>query len=255
MAAPRLAAHREQGYVLLTVVILLGVLSVVVSQFLSRAVQATQTAGYGRDSSESLLLAESAMNMLYGQFVFDGDLNGDGVADREQRPNLAASPAAVPLGYMFYIAGSGPGIEATDPGLLQRVADGEAWAQGANITTQAVASAAARIEVNDLFGNGFSPVLFVQDNNGDIVRANTTWDNTRGPRKAAAWLELVRNEDPDSGGSVKVYVEAVGQVGHAKSYVQRYIGEYSNTLGTNVGALNEANPAWNPNAPRGNNDS
>lgn len=232
--------HKQGGYTLVALVVVLSMLGVASMQYMERTAQSLQMSGYARDSAESLLLAEAAMNMVYGRFIYDGDLDRVNGPDNLASINTKATPPTIPLPYMYYVT-AGDGIDQSQPSLLQRVADGEAAAQGADVDDRAVPSDIPRLRVDNLFnaGGGFAPLMFGQDDNDPGLQVrNGTWTGLESPRKAAAWLELVRDPDTER---LQVFVEAVGQVGNAKSYVQRFVGSYTDTLG-HLGALNESNP-------------
>lgn len=230
----------EGGYTLITVVVVLSVFAVISLQFMDRTVKSIQVSGYSRDSTESLLLAESAMNTVYGSFIYGVDFDGDTHPDNVAALDIQQDPPVIPLAYMYYVSGN-TGVDQTAPTLLQRVADGEATALAGRINGHAIAATTNELRISNLFDQNVSPLVFEQDKNnpGNITRVAKTWEQANGTRKAAGWLELVKNQDS---GAIEVYAEATAQVGNAKSYVQRYAGVYSNTLGKRIGALNEANP-------------
>lgn len=236
----------QGGYALLAVVVVMSVFTVVSLQYMERTAKSIQLSGYGRDSSESLLMAEGAMNMLYGRFIFDDDIDGDDINDNTETIDSTKSPPGIPLPYMFYVTG-GHGIDQTAPSLLQRIANGEASATSGAVENHSIS--ASKLRVDDLFqgGPGTAPLLFVQDtdNAGHLKISHGSWNSTNDTHKAAAWLELVQS--PTQAGKIQVFVQALAQVGNSKSYVQRFAGTFSATLGRRFGALNESNPATNNN--------
>jgi hypothetical protein len=91
-----------------------------------------------------------------------------------------------------------------------------------------------------LFGNSFKPRLYKLTANSMLVAsAQTSWDAETNPEKAAAWIEVIQN--PNNTDAIDLIVQAAAQVGKAKSYVQRYVGSFSqgSTLGS-VSLLSEA---------------
>jgi len=157
----------------------------------------------------------------------------------EIRSNMN-NPSAKLFGYMYYVSSSAA-LEHNAPSLLQRVANGEAATVTAStLASQKVDDNTSQLRVNDLFGNGFAPKLLTLNANSLLIASNAaSWDAESAPEKAAAWVEVIVN--PDNPNAVDLIVQAVAQVGKAKSYVQRYAGSFSSgtTLGS-VSVLSEA---------------
>jgi len=233
---------RQDAYILLLSIILLLALLMASLNFFEQSADSLQISGYNRDSSESLLFAESAMNMLYGQFVFNANLDGDTEIDNNEKLNVD-NPESLPLPYSYFIT-AGNGIDQALPSLLQRIANGEARNSGSASNNNSFNTNQNELLIDNLFtASGAKPILFKFDaqNKLDIeANSNENWSNfSSGKLKsAAAWLELVRN--PELPGTIQVYVQSVAKVGSSKSYVQRLIGTYPNTLGIKLGGLNES---------------
>jgi len=231
----------QDAYILLLSIVLLLALLMASLNFFEQSTDSIQISGYNRDSSESLLFAESAMNMLYGQFVFDKDLDGDTEIDNIEKLNVD-NPESLPLSYSYFVT-AGNGIDQSLPSLLQRIANGEARNNGGAGNNNSFNTNQNELLIDNLFTGTAKPILFKFDaqNKLDIVAdSNENWSNfSSGKLKsAAAWLELVRN--PELPGTIQVYVQSVAKVGNSKSYVQRLIGTYPTTLGIKLGGLNES---------------
>ena len=239
---------------------MLGELIIATLNYFEQSKDSIQMSGYNRNASEALLLAESAANMLYGRFVFGGDLNGDGTNDNRQGFN-ETDLSNLPLHYMYY-----RGAETTDgqedgadniiarskPSILQLIANGEA--RSATATSMTTDSAhkiphnAASLMITDLYSTidnkTVKPILFTIDDseNGGhklkIEPGTSTWTGITGNKKAAAWLELTK--DPTKAGTIQIYVQAVGQIGKSKNYIQRFVGIFPNSLGL-IAAATESN--------------
>jgi len=153
----------------------------------------------------------------------------------------------LPYGFFVRKPGGNGGLTELAPSILQKVANGEAAASpgSEDFSDHWVSTTTSSFAVNDLFTETTRPVLYVPDkDNGLLVVAEgaedwsaLTLETT--PEKAAAWLEFTLNPEPDSRydeelppndnrryTSVDIWVQAVGQVGFAKSYLQRYVGTY-----------------------------
>ena len=123
---------RQGGYVLVLVSVFLLILAGTSAQFYLRAVESTSIAGSMRDNAEAVLLAESAMHTLMGRFSISLDTNNDTIPDAAEAGVVQlekADPTAVLFPYMFYVSTT-QAIETESPGILQRVANGEALASG-----------------------------------------------------------------------------------------------------------------------------
>lgn len=215
----------------------------------------TSASGTVRDSSQALLLAESAMELLRGQLVLSR-LNTDNttrvagcvdannvtsdICEAAEIRNNMSNPSANLFNYMYYVS-SGNALENTSPTILQWVANGEqAGATASTLSSQIVANSDTQIRINDLFGNGFAPKLYTLNSNSLLVSSNASnWNAESAAEKAAVWVEVIVN--PNNANAVDLIVEAVAQVGKAKTYVQRYAGTFSSstTLGS-VSVLSEA---------------
>lgn len=229
---------QQSGYVLIIVLLMLGMLMLASIRFLDRSVTNVQMSGENRRISESLLLAESAMNSLLGRFAYGADLNRDGTADNQLRIDLNEMPPTLPLPYLYY-ATAGNGIDQSQPSLLQAVADGEARAQGSAINDHA-AAVNSLLQINSLYSGDNRPITFLQTANGLEISDQSFDSLPSHPGRAVAWLEVVRKPDDEPG--VKIYVQAAAQVGDSRSYVQRYAGQYRLALGRTIPTLAEAYP-------------
>lgn len=202
-------------------------------QFMDRSVVTMKLADYSRSSNESLLIAESAMNWIFGTFNHGGQYDGM-TLDNTVAPDLI-TPDLSNHRYIFYIREDNQ-IRIGLPDILQRVADGEARNAGGSIVNQVVDGTASTLLVQDLLQNG-RPLLFEKTN---VFRAapSLNWATSRNAR-AAAWIEAVR--DPSQPSRVLFYAQAVGQYETSRSYVQRFLGSYSDTMNRNIGAINGEN--------------
>lgn len=220
--------------ILLVLVMLIGTLN-----FLEQSTESIQISGYNRDSSESLLLAESAMNMLYGKFRYKQDIDNDGsnTPDLDQTPILTDLDS-LPLSYSYFVTG-GTGIDQALPSLLQRVANGEARNTGSAGNNHSFSVDQNEILVENLYTNSARPIIFVLNNENNLVPSNQTWNELKSSNTkfAAAWLEFVNN--PALEGAIQIYVQSVSKVGSSKSYVQRYVWHYSDTMGENLSPITQ----------------
>ena len=259
------ARPKQQGYILPFVLILLAMLMVGSASFFYRTTQETQLSGATRDYDEARLLAESGMNLVLGRITnFSAasavanvgpsvipcnaatppavnDLNCNGIADaNEAKPASFTPTLPLPVGYEFFLS-TGAGITETNPGILQRVANGEARNTSFALVNQAVPVNTAALRINDLFVSpSLSPLLLTQDKNGLTFSLNT-WDKEPAPEKVAVWLEVARDADPAHTTWMALYLCSAAQVGNAKAYVQRFVGAYTDQLGAQVIApLSEA---------------
>lgn len=213
------------------------------SQFYNRSTDSTIISGSKRDNSESLLLAESAMNLLMGRFVNTLDSDEDGTTDSVQAGLLQlnmTAPDAFLMPYMFYATNSA-GLDVTAPTLLQWVANGEAAnATAATLAQPGVPAATTQLRINDLFTALNQPKLYTLNNDGLIIEsAAANWAADTNISKAAVWFEITENNTQSD--AVDIYVQSVAQVGTARTYIQRYIGSYfANIVIGTVPALAEA---------------
>lgn len=228
----------QRGYILPLVAVLLIALMVSSLAFFNRANDATKLSGYTRDSTQAVILAESAVNLLFGKLRSNtmtvGDLNNDTLLDGAQaRITVATPPLPLALPYMFYVTAAGAGIDQATPRILQMVADGESSAPGATTlqpATQAItfpAGAAQRlIRLNDLFiSNAIRPRLYIQNNTG-LAASNNTWATQTGD-KVAVWLEVTQN--PTNPLWFDLHAAAAADVGQSRGYVQRYLYTFTPT--------------------------
>lgn len=277
--------NQNKGFVLLFVLILLIGLMITSAGFFYRANDDTKLSGTERDYDQALLLAEAGGNLVAGRFfnacdptvaggvdcnpnAFTlvgcpnptqvGDMDCDGRFDNPQgRPSSAIATIPNPtdypvaLGYEFFLhnpASANAGITESAPGILQRIADGEARNSGANITSRQVLTTQGNLRVQDLFTTNLAPggtapqyvrpLLFVQNANG-LTRSTLKWQNENAQEKVAVWLEITRNPNPNNTEFTDLYLCSVAKVGNAKSYLMRYIGSYTN-LAIGLPAIGEA---------------
>ncbi len=236
--------QQESGYILLMVAVFILILLGGSTQFFSRVTEATRMSGGIRDNTEALLLAESALNRLMGQFVNTLDSDGNGTVDKSQAGIIQANmadPRAFMMPYMLYTS-SGTALDQSRPSLLQKVADGEASNAANNALPDAHLNAAVTtLRINDLFVNaGTRPALYTLNNNGMLINsAAANWNADNSASKAAAWVEATQN--PIKTDAVDLYVQSMAQTGNARCYLQRYIGTYfaSVTIGS-ISVLAEA---------------
>jgi len=231
----------QRAYILIFSLILLALMLVASLSYFEQSSSSLQISGYNRDSSESLMLAESAMNLVYGNFVFDKDLDDDQIVDNIAPLNIDNPTAenGIPVEYAYYIS-NGTGIDQQLPSLLQRVANGEARNSGGTGNGHSFSASQNVLLIENLFTGSAKPIVFELNSQGQLVPSTKSWAtlSTTHTKSAAGWLELVRN--PQLEGTIQVYVQAVSKVGDSKSYVQRLIGAYPTTLGINLGGLNES---------------
>jgi len=233
----------QNAYILILSILLLLVMLIGTLNFLEQSADSIQISGYNRDSSESLLLAESAMNMLYGQFRYKKDIDNDQNNNFQGTPDLDQTPDTneldtLPLRYSYFVTG-GNGIDQALPSLLQRIANGEARNSGSAGNNHSFTVDQNELLVENLYTNSASPIIFVLNNENNLVLSNQTWNEleSTNTKFAAAWLEFVRN--PALDGTIQIYVQSVSKVGNSKSYVQRYVWHYSDTLGEGLPAITQ----------------
>ncbi len=255
------SSHRNQqrGLTFILVLVLL-ILTVSASlSFHQYLISSTRMSNATRDNSASLMLAESAMEMLRGGFINTLDSTNAMVTDScsikgapydrcrahsvinsmDDPFGLETTLNSANLAYIFYVGTSG--ITQTSPSILQAMANGEATAANGtfcSVNSHAVSDAACRLRIDDLFSNGRKAKLYTTNDSGRLVSsAAATWNAERrgslnNGTVAAAWMELTMN--PDEAGAVDLWVESVAQVGAATSYVQRYVGTYSTAVVTDA---------------------
>ena len=231
----------QSGYILILTIVLLAALLGISLNFLQRTSDSLQITGYNRQSSESLLLAENALNMLYGQFMYDATLDDDNIPDNDEAI-LLNDQDELPVQYLYYTVNSDNEVQSM-PSILQKVANGEADGTSATISNHAVDSNILKLLVSDLYTNKASPIIYTLNQNNNKYEVSTkSWSELENSNDgvAAAWMELVKNDQ--LAGSFQIYVQAVGKVGTSRSYVQRIYGYVQTTLGANLKPLIESNP-------------
>jgi len=234
---------KSAGYIIVLTIVLVVALLFITVQFLGRTSDSLQISGFQRDSQESLLLAESAMNKLYGQYYYKVDIDGDGKIDFIDQALNVDNPQNSELPYLYYVDSEDENRYMETPSILQRIANGEARGVGGSIDKNAVSKDTNQLLVENLYSNGgIQPIVYVLTSDNDLVKSNEKWSNIKDDetKVSAAWFEMVSNSDID--GDIQLYVQAIGKIGQSKSYVQRYIGSMSNRLGDQVGAANEFKP-------------
>ncbi|HEX5337541.1 MAG TPA: hypothetical protein VFW53_03815 [Gallionella sp.] len=265
---PTAAQRPQRGYILPFVLVLLVMLMVGSVSFFNRSTHATQLSGATRDYDQARLLAESGMNLVLGRItnfsaasavVSTGaavipciaaasapavnDLNCNDTPDaNEAKPASFTPTLPLPVGYEFFLTNAaGAGITESAPGILQRVANGEARNSPTALTDQSVLTGINNLRVNDLFiSTTLRPLLLTQSQNG-LSFSSKTWDKETSAEKAAVWLEVSRDPDPAHANWFSLYLSSAAQVGNTKAYVQRFIGAYTDQLGARVIApLSEA---------------
>jgi hypothetical protein len=241
----------QQGYILLIVIIFLAILLSAGAHFFLRSTEHTKESGGIRDMTESVLLAESAMNYAMGQYM-SGTIDDSA----EKIPNFMDSQADLAsiltaTGSLFYITDTSTAdeIEQTAPSLLQIVANGEASNVAAtNLTSARLETSAVNplvtLRINDLFDGAatFRPLLYTINSATGLLTPSmaVSWSSLDATVKAAVWFEVIQN--PNNSSSVDVYVQAVAEVDGAKSYIQRTLVGYDPTweLGDDISAVSES---------------
>lgn len=250
----RIRGNKQQGAVLVLTVIFLFIMLGSSLHFFRQIMDDIKISGASRDSNESLLLAESAMELLRGRFINNLDTNptinvtscnvGGISLDKCEASEIGKNindPSAYLMPYMYYVS-SATALDQTKPSILQNIANGEATNKTpSTMGAQKISLATKKLRINDLFGAGFNPRLFAVNSNGlleDSLVAD--WDTETSLQKAAAWIEVILN--PTNSSAVDLYVQAVAQAGNGRSYLQRYVGTYfvSDTIGALVSPLAES---------------
>ncbi|MDH5545167.1 MAG: hypothetical protein OEZ43_06215 [Gammaproteobacteria bacterium] len=230
---------KQQGFILIFVALILMALSLVSIRYFNGSIGAKKIAAYNRDAEESFMFAEGALNTVYGGFVYKADFNQDGTIDKDAAINLD-QPSPLPNPYMYFVSAENK-IVQTIPSILQRIADGEARGRGNSVNGAIVPATATTLKIDDLFGDTVRPILFTQDATGLQQVTGSTWANLDNENaRAATWIEIIR--DTYQPNRLYLFVQSMAQVGDSRSYIQRYIGEYTDTIGHQVSALTEANP-------------
>jgi len=233
---------KQDGYiVIVTIALLATLLSVTIGSF-ERLKNNRQLSGYNRDSAESLLLAESAMNFMIGLYQTTS-MDGDAFIDGNEVININLLPISdnLPTPYFYFVSNAGGTIDQNTPSILQRVANGEAMNLSNPLANRVVPFASNNLLISDLFVDANTrPMVFTLNgvNLFQIEAINTSgeWDAAAtiaaNPKIAAAWMEIV--DDPNIIGSLEVYIAALAKVGRSKSYVQKLYGTVNTNLGPGV---------------------
>lgn len=249
-SAPCSVGEHQGGLALVLVLVLLLITTLASVFFYNSMVGSTRMSGANRDNTASLQLAESALELLRGGFsnqldssVDPADINaadcttagalGPHSLDnceayeviRDLNSNGHITDVIAPLDYIFFVSDGGPGLTEIRPSILQKVANGEADNTSSAVAAdQVVAEGTAKMTINDLFGNSHKPLIWAMNENGLLVASPLSWTGETTQEKAAAWLELTRNEDDDT--AMDIWAQAVGQTGFSRSYLQRYVGTF-----------------------------
>lgn len=247
---------KQRGYILPFVLVLLVALLAGSASFFYRTNSGTELSGASKNSDQALLLAESGGNWVLGRFANGdtnaypalgcaadsmlGDLNCDGTLDNSQgRPaSVVPTNGLLTLGYQYYLRDNANALRTTGAaGILQMVADGEARNQQQDTTFNnngILPATTPRLRVNDLFVSAtIRPILLTQSTAG-LTRSTVTWNAETSTEKVAVWLEVSRNSDPTHAGWFDLYLCSVARVGNARSYLQRYVGSYTDVFGSTV---------------------
>ncbi len=230
--------RKNSGYILIVTLVLLSALLIISLNYLERTADSMQLSGYNREAAESLVLAESAMNFVYGNYNYGADLDKDGnnLVDSDQPIDINALNA-LPLPYLYFVTAAGvPAIDQALPSILQRVANGEARGTGNGINGHVVSADSQQLLVQNLYSEPARPLVITLGVNNELeVSANNWADISTG---AAVWFEIVQN--PVLNGSFQAYIQVVSKVGNAKSYSQRLILGLSVVLGPRLSTGSES---------------
>jgi len=229
----------QQGYILILIMVLMAIMAIASVQFTARTSGSLKTFSQTRDANQSLLIAESALNTLYAHFAYNADLNQDGTPDNSAPINMATTPPGINLPYLYYFANNST-IGQQQPGILQSIATNEAQANPISSNNAPGFNPNQALRIDNLYSNNAGPLTYQQNENGLLIRSQLTWTQINASKgKAIAWLEAVRDKNNDS--IIKIYVQAVGEYQSSRSYVQRFAGSYSQTIGGPLCALCESN--------------
>jgi len=259
----------QTGYTLVLVTVFLFILGAASIQFFNQSTESVKISGASRDSTQSLVLAEAAMEYLRGKFINNLDTSTttkvssceisavtlDKCEASVIQKNIT-NPDSSLFHYMYYIndsAQSNQGITEIIPGILQTVANNEKTISAPSGLTSITPSLSgprvtknqANLGINDLFVNANRhPFLFGVDVDGalsplDFSADPSLWTNAwfRDAELKSQSLKTMMKaaawfeiiKNPDDPTSVDVFVQAAAQVGYAKSYTQRYVGSYFNS--------------------------
>lgn len=220
----------NEGYILVITVVLLAALLLMTLKFFERTSDSLQMAGYDRGATESLLVAESAMNMLFGLYQHDANLDDDG---EQQIPDIqeALDLNNWPLHYMYFASADNE-INQAMPSILQKIANGEARNESGSVNSNIVNIASQRLKVENLYAGSAKPIVFEFNAQDQIILSTKSWADIKSTNSKAgvAWLEIVKNDSLQ--GDYQIYVQAVGRVGNSQSYVQRIIAYVDSRLGS-----------------------
>lgn len=223
----------QSGYALLMVMMVLLTLTVSATYMFQQTRDATQMSGNERDYQAAVRMAEGAMNTVMGGILGNASLDGDAVPDQnelgqkaqELQPDKMTAVGLAALPYAFFVrdGSSTTRVQSNDfkPHLLQLVANGEA-SSGDYSTASNQAVSNQRLRIGDLFiAGGARPLIYTPSSTG-LSRSALAWNALGEPRQAVAvWLEYARN----NADALDVYVQAAAQVGSAKAYTQRLLGQ------------------------------
>ena len=256
--AKYLPPRQQNGLALILVLVLLLITAAASVFFYNSMVGSTRLSGANRDNTASLLLAESALELLRGGFgnQLNSDANNETIhasdctksrvvgqtttlysvdnceayeVIRDVNSTTHVADVIAPLDYVFFVNDGGAGLTETRPSLLQKVANGEAKGVSDSAArvpnNQVVAEGTADLTINDLFSNSHKPLVYAMNQNGLLVESNSaSWTGITTQEKAAAWLEFTRNAADNK--AMDIWVQAVGQTGFSRSYLQRYVGTF-----------------------------
>ncbi|MBN4079139.1 hypothetical protein JYT26_00710 [Beggiatoa alba] len=156
------------------------------AQFFNRITEDTITSGALRDSTSSLMLAETAMENLRGQFInaLDTVVEAptdalDNIVAGQLTANMA-NPDPVLFTYMYYVS-AGAGLDQTQPTILQKIANGESVNTAtAGLPARSITSATTQLRINDLFaspsGMPVAPMLYTLNAGTGLLTASVAAD-------------------------------------------------------------------------------
>jgi hypothetical protein len=184
----------QNGYTLVLVTVFLFILGAASIQFFNQSTESVKISGASRDSTQSLVIAEAAMEYLRGKFINDLDTNATTkvsscetnaiTLDKCEASTIQKNitdPNSSLFHYMYYIndssAPNNQGITEIIPDILQTVATNEKTIMPPDdITTvtpslsgPVVAKGQTNLGINDLFVNSTQhPFLFGVDEDGAL---------------------------------------------------------------------------------------
>jgi len=270
--------RRARGSTLILVLILLIITVAASAYFHNSMVGSTRVSGGNRDNAASMLMAESAMELLRGGFMnklYTGEdicVIEDGSCDDKYAAyeGLFSPPAMenkvliknalATLDYIYFavcdpkdpdcVPEKNTGLTEKLPSILQKVANGEADDDISDNPSRVNGFhqvTAEKMNINDLFSGALKPMMYKTNDNGLLIDSGAAnWTGEPALEKAVAWIELTKHDEDDvavadATGGIDIWVEAVGQAGFAKSYLQSYAGTwYPPTMVGNLAALIEA---------------